>query len=90
MKLAAATLLLAPLAFTACQDDTRVLNDKLDKIDKKLDALIAGGGGRGAAPQRAPRPEPDRAKTYAVPIEGDPTFGAADAKITLIEAFDYA
>jgi hypothetical protein len=83
------TLLIPALSLAACQADTRNLSDKLDKIDKKLDALIAnGGGGRGAArPQRA---EPDRAKTYAVAIDGDPTIGAPDAKITLIEAFDYA
>ena len=61
--------------------------------EKKLDALIASGGARGGAAQqpgaqRAPRPEPDRSKTYAVSVENDPFEGPADAKITLIEAFD--
>jgi len=88
--LLAASLL--PLA--ACQADQKNLNDRMERIEKKLDALIASGGGRGnaagAQQARPQRPEPDRSKTYAVSIEGDPFIGAADAKVTLIEAFDYA
>jgi hypothetical protein len=85
------SILLATLALAACQNDTKNLNDKIDKMDKKLDAILAQrGGGGGAAPQRPSRPEPDRSKTYAVSIEGDPFEGPADAKVTLIEAFDYA
>ena len=84
------TLLLATLALAACQNDTKNLNDKIDKMDKKLDAILAQRGGGGAAQPRPSRPEPDRSKTYAVSIEGDPFIGAADAKVTIIEAFDYA
>jgi hypothetical protein len=85
------TILLATLALAACQNDTKNLNDKIDKMDKKLDAILAQrGGGGGAAAPRPSRPEPDRSKTYAVSIEGDPFIGPADAKITIIEAFDYA
>jgi hypothetical protein len=85
------TLLLAVVALAACQNDTKNLNDKIDKLDKKLDALLAQRGNNpGAQQQRPARPEPDRSKTYAVPIEGDPFVGPADAKITLVEAFDYA
>jgi hypothetical protein len=85
--------LLVVLALAACQSDTKNLNDKIDKLDKKLDVLIAQGGrggGNNAGAQRPSRPEPDRTKTYAVSIEGDPFVGPADAKVTLIEAFDYA
>src|SRR5678816_950007 len=77
------------LALAGCQNDTKNLNDKIDKLDKKIDALLAQRGGAGGA-QRPPRPEPDRAKTYAVPIENDPFDGPADAKITLVKAYDYA
>lgn len=91
----ALVLLAAILPLAACQADTKNLNDRMERIEKKLDALIAqgprgGGGAAGAAQQRPSRPEPDRAKTYAVSIDNDPFEGPADAKVTLIEAFDYA
>ena len=86
-------VLLLGVLLAACQADTTKLNEKIDKLDKKLDALIAqggrGGGGQPGA-QRPQRPEPDRAKTYAVPIDGDSFVGPADAKITIVEASDYA
>ena len=87
----ALVLLLTVLA--GCQADTTKLNEKIDKLDKKLDALIAQGGrgGGGAAGQQRPaRVEPDRAKTYAVPIDNDFFEGPADAKITVVKATDYA
>lgn len=89
----ALVLLAAILPLAACQSDTKNLDQRMDRIEKKLDALIAQGGRPGAAAAGQPRPsrpEPDRAKTYAVPIDGDPFAGPADAKITIIEAFDYA
>jgi len=44
-----------------------------------------------AVSARAPaRAEPDRAKTYAMPVDGDATEGPADAKVTLVKAYDYA
>jgi protein-disulfide isomerase len=87
-------LLAAVLPLAACQADQKNVNDRMERIEKKLDALIASGGGRGnaagAQQPRPSRPEPDRAKTYAVAVENDPFLGPADAKVTLIEAFDYA
>ena len=85
-------VLLLGVLLMACQADTTKLNEKIDKLDKKIDALLAQGGGRGGQPgaQRPQRPEPDRAKTYAVPIDGDAFDGPADAKITVVEATDYA
>jgi protein-disulfide isomerase len=87
-------LSLAALLLAACQADTKNLNDKIDKLDKKLDAILAqrggGGGGAGAQAPRPSRPEPDRSKTYAVSIDGDPFDGPADAKVTVVKAYDYA
>lgn len=74
----------------ACQSDTRNIEKKIDELSRKIDTRCAPGAVGGAAPQRAPRPEPDRAKTYAVPIDNDPFDGPADAKITLVKAYDYA
>ena len=84
--------LIAVASLVGCQQDTKNIERKLDLIIQKLDKMPAGGGGAGAAgaqAQRPSRPEPDRAKTYAVPVEGDAFVGPADAKITLIEAYDY-
>jgi protein-disulfide isomerase len=64
------------------------LEAKLDEINRKLDTVIARGAG--AAPSRPPRVEPDRGKVYAVPIDGDPFEGRADAKVTLVKGYDYA
>ena len=87
-------LLLAALSVTACKPDTKDLEAKIDNLTKKVDELSKNGGvGRpGAAqqPQRAPRPEPDRAKTYSVSVDGDPFDGPADAKVTVVKAYDYA
>jgi protein-disulfide isomerase len=86
--------LLAVVVVAACapdtRNDTKVLEKKIDDMSKKLDALVARGGGAGAAAPRPARAEPDRAKTYAVPVEGDAVDGPADAKVTLVKAYDYA
>ncbi len=85
------------LSLLACTQDNTNTEKKLDDMNRKLDAYIAkgggGGGGAGAAAaqqQRPQRPEPDAAKTYAVPVEGDAFDGPADAKITVVKAYDYA
>ncbi|MBS1119413.1 MAG: oxidoreductase [Deltaproteobacteria bacterium] len=86
-------VLLALVMTTACQNDTRSLERRLDEMNKKLDKIAAsggGGGGAGAAAPRPQRPEPDRQKTYSVPVEGDPFDGPAAAKVTLVKAYDYA
>lgn len=36
------------------------------------------------------RPEPDPALTYAIPVDGYPGDGPADAKVTMVVAHDYA
>lgn len=87
-----ALVLLLGAALVGCQADTTKLNDKIDKLDKKIDALLAQGGRPGAAAgqQRPSRPEPDRSKTYAVPINNDYFDGPADALVTVVKAYEYA
>jgi hypothetical protein len=86
-KLALLTLLAA-----ACQPDTKNLERKVDQIaqDQRKIMEMLQKGGAGAVAQRPPRPEPDRSKTYAVPIAGDFIDGPPDAKVTIIKALDYA
>jgi protein-disulfide isomerase len=84
------TLVLAAATLAACQPDTKNLEKKIDELNKKIDNLASRGGVGAAQPQRPQRPEPDRAKTYAVPVDGDPFDGPADAKVTLVKAYDYA
>jgi hypothetical protein len=79
-------LLIAAVGVAGCQQDTKNIEKKLDQIIQKLDKMPAGAAG---AQQRPQRPEPDRSKTYAVPIAGDFFDGPADAKVTLVEAYDY-
>lgn len=89
MKLALLSLLLA----AACQPDTKNLERKVDQIaqdQRKIMDMLAKGGGAAAAQPRAQRPEPDRSKTYSVPIENDVFDGPATAKVTIVKAIDYA
>lgn len=80
------------LAGSACTQDNRALDAKLDRISDRLAAIeskLGSGGGRGGA--AAPRPpEPDRDKTYSMPIDGDPFVGPADAKVTIVKGYEYA
>src|SRR5439155_12527192 len=89
------TYLIAALSVTACSQDTRNIDQKLTAMQSDIkeikQAIASGRVGAGAAqPQRPQRPEPDKAKTYAVPVDGDPFDGPADAKVTLVKAYDYA
>ncbi len=90
-------LLALVTTMAACQADTKNIERKLDEMNKKIDRTAANGGGgggggaAGAAQARgAQRPEPDRAKTYAVPVDNDAFDGPATAKVTLVKAYDYA
>ena len=86
-------VLLGVVVMAACQSDNRGIEKKLDELTKKVDELktqVARGGAGAQAPRPPARPEPDRAKTYAVPVDGDPAVGPADAKVTVVKAYDYA
>ncbi len=78
------------------------MNKRLKSMEAKLDKVAAGGGGPAAAggrpgapgaPGRDPGgrpPGPDPAEVYSVPIAGAPAVGPANAKVTLVEAFEFA
>ena len=56
---------------------------RLERIEKKLDTPT-----RPTLPTRAA--EPDSKTVYAVPVDGDPFVGPGVAKVTLVEASDFA
>jgi len=69
--------------------------ERLDSIDKRLASiegkLESGGARPGAArPKRPQRPRPNPKDVYAVPVEGAAFKGAKHAKITVVEAFEFA
>jgi protein-disulfide isomerase len=70
--------------------DTRRLERKIDDLEKELARTRDVLATRPTLPQRAARVEPDRAKTYAVPIDNAPSLGPADAKVTMLVAHEYA
>lgn len=61
------------------------LADRLDEMSRRLDQLAARN-----PPPRPSRHEPDRAQVYAIPVDGYPAHGPADAKVTLVIMRDYA
>ena len=80
----------AAVIAAGCQADNRNLERKIDEMAKDIKEIKAQRGAAGAAAPRPTRVEPDRQKTYSMPIEGDPVNGPADAKVTLVKAYDYA
>lgn len=83
------------LAMMGCTRDDDSIKEKLESIDKRLEGIeraIARGGvgsGRRGAQRQRPR-GPDPKTVYSVPIEGAAWEGASDAKITVVEAFEFA
>jgi protein-disulfide isomerase len=90
-----AVLVASAAASTGCKkadEDTAEqlarITSRLDAQDKKLDQILQKIGGRPGAQQRPP--EPDPAVVYSVPIDGDVVRGPAQAKVTIVEAADFA
>jgi len=77
-----------------CQKEDAATKERLDKILAKLDDLEKkvdkAGTGRGAAPSGPQPGRPDPMATYSVPIDGNPSKGPATAKVTIVEAAEFA
>jgi protein-disulfide isomerase len=71
-------------AVTMLKASAVVNDDKLAMLRTKLEKLGE------APPAPARRRELDTSKVWAVAVDGEPTLGRADAKVTLVEAMDYA
>jgi protein-disulfide isomerase len=63
------------------------LSARLDGLDSKLETLAAQQA-RPVAPTRPPGPDP--AVVYAVPVDDSPFEGPPDARVTIVEAYDFA
>lgn len=60
-----------------------LLAQRVDKLDRRLARIEKALGGQA-------QPEPDLAVTYSIPVAGDPFEGPADAKVTIVKAFEFA
>ena len=101
-----AALSLGACADAGLRREVAALRTRVDQLEHERGGGSASGGGGGGnldarvskiekflAPyidQPPAPPDPDPKATYAVPVEGDPVVGAADAPLTLVFAFDYA
>lgn len=88
--------LLSAVAVFGCQRDDAPLQKQVaelkagqDKILKAIETMPKGAAGA-ARPQRPQRPRPDANSVYSVNINGAPYKGAKDAKVTIVEAFEFA
>jgi protein-disulfide isomerase len=60
------------------------LDARVAKLEKRVDKIVA------ILKQAMPPGEPDPALTYSVPVYAeDPTIGPADAKVTIIEGYEF-
>ena len=94
MKRIGLLLLSAATVFGCQRDDApqrKVLADIQADIKKILENQKNAPAARGAnRPQRPQRPRPKPNAVYSVNIKGAPFVGAKDAKVTIVEAFEFA
>lgn len=90
------TVLAALGMLLACQKGDPTEQEKLDTLQAKLDGIqrkLDNLGSSGTAPARPvppPRRGPDPNAVYSVPIGDAPVRGPATAKVTIVEAADFA
>ncbi|MEZ4366480.1 MAG: thioredoxin domain-containing protein [Kofleriaceae bacterium] len=103
LRSTALTALLLATSLLACDSAAARLGDPPAVAAATSHGGGGGGGDVGALEQRfeelvrrlresqaLPPAQPDPAKTYAVPVgENDPVEGPADARITLVEAYEF-
>lgn len=93
MKRALAVLTaVGSLSMLGCQpqQNNAEINAKLDDIKKKLEDLDKKVSAMPARPMPQQPAGPDPQAVYAVPVEGAPIKGPKDAKVTIVEAFEFA
>lgn len=90
-------ILLAALMLAACSKSDPTLTYKFEQVDKKIDAmnkkidqLVAQGGARPQRPQPPPQAAADPSAVYSVNIADAPVKGLATAKVTIVEAGEFA
>ena len=74
-------------------ENANYLQRKIEELEKELARtrdMLATRPTPPTPPTRPSRPEPDRSKTYAVPIGNAPSLGPVDAKVTMVVAHEYA
>ena len=84
---------LSLLALGCQQQANQGLGERLDSIDKRLSSIeekLEKGVPSRRGAQKPSRPRPNPKDVYAVPIEGAAFKGAKNAKITVVEAFEFA
>jgi protein-disulfide isomerase len=91
--LASLTALALALPAAGCQRDVSPQLDRIEKEQKETKELVQKllsrpGGASGG--QRPERKRHDPALTYAIPVEGSPVRGKADAPVTVVEAYEFA
>lgn len=95
MKRIGLLLLSAATVFGCQRDDSPLRKEIADLKSGQKDILEALKNVKTAAPganrpQRPQRPRPKPEAVYSVNIKGAPFIGAKDAKVTIVEAFEFA
>jgi protein-disulfide isomerase len=74
------------------QAERNDLEQKLEELQRKLDKIDSASRiGAYAPPAPRPvRPQPDAAIVYSMAVDGYPSIGPDDAKVTIVKAYDHA